>query len=274
MSSATAMTINLRCSAGPAVGKRARRSAAPRDRDQQIGIGPAPWSPSDGRDPGIRPAWPSVRVRRSAGRRAGRAASWRARVGLLEPAVELELVVALVGEAAAAFEVGVQVALQALDDALGLRVRRSRNRHPTFSCPQSAASSAVGRPPWPWMPACRSQTNVSGSPPSDHRQRAMPESRSGVPWRRSAPRRPRASSPDTRRPPSPGAARDARPRPAPTAPTDRTGRPRPADRRCAETSAVVARRTAAPRAGSRRGSSSSPRSRAARSAPGSAGPGA
>jgi hypothetical protein len=44
------------------------------------------------------------------------------------------------------------------------------------SWPQNAANSSVGPPPWPWMPAWRSQTSVSGIAPSDHRQRAMPAS--------------------------------------------------------------------------------------------------
>lgn len=43
-------------------------------------------------------------------------------VGLLEPGVELVLVVAFVDEVAPRFEVGLQVALQALDGALGLRI--------------------------------------------------------------------------------------------------------------------------------------------------------
>src|SRR5712691_6056262 len=48
----------------------------------------------------------------------------RPRVGLLKPGVELELVVAFVGEAATTLEVGLQIALQPLDDALGLRIGR------------------------------------------------------------------------------------------------------------------------------------------------------
>jgi hypothetical protein len=44
------------------------------------------------------------------------------RVGLLKPGVELQLVVALVGKVPAAFEVRLKIALQALDDALGVRI--------------------------------------------------------------------------------------------------------------------------------------------------------
>ena len=56
----------------------------------------------------------------------------------------------------------------------------AQNCQSTLSWPQNAANSSLGRPPWPWMPAWRSQTSVSGSAPSDHRQRAIPASRSGV----------------------------------------------------------------------------------------------
>ena len=46
----------------------------------------------------------------------------RSRVGLLEPRVELQLEVEVVREAPAGLEVRLQISLQPLDDALGLRV--------------------------------------------------------------------------------------------------------------------------------------------------------
>ena len=82
---------------------------------------------------------------------------------LVEPGVELVLEVELVREHAARLEVGLRVALQPLDRALGLRIAASQNRQPTRSCPQNAANASVGRPPWPWMPAWRSQTSVFGN---------------------------------------------------------------------------------------------------------------
>ena len=123
---------------------------------------------------------------------------------VLEPVVELELVVELVREAAAGLKAFLDEVLQPLDDALGLRVapaRRSASR--PAAAPQNAANSVSGgrrrraaRPgdPRPTSAAARPATTSSaGCRP------AAP----GSAWRRSTRRRRRASSPGTRRRPSP-----------------------------------------------------------------------
>ncbi len=58
--------------------------------------------------------------------------------------------------------------------------RGSQKCQSTRSAPQNAANSTVGRPAVACSPDWRSQTSVWGSAPSDHRQRQMPNSRSGV----------------------------------------------------------------------------------------------
>jgi hypothetical protein len=68
------------------------------------------------------------------------------RVDLQRPGVELILEVELVGEHAPGLEVGLRVALPALDDALGLRVTLAAEGQPTRSWPQNAANARVGRP--------------------------------------------------------------------------------------------------------------------------------
>ena len=65
--------------------------------------------------------------------------------------------------------------------ALGLRIaRRRRSASRPAAAPQNAANASVGRPPPACSPAWRSQTSVCGSAPSDHRQRRIPNNRSGV----------------------------------------------------------------------------------------------
>jgi len=75
----------------------------------------------------------------------------RPRVGLLKPGVELELVVAFVGEAATTLEVGLQIALQPLDDALGLRTGRlaepPSDLQLASSGPHSPATTSHAEPP-------------------------------------------------------------------------------------------------------------------------------
>lgn len=100
------------------------------------------------------------------------------RIDLHKPHVELVLEVALVGEHAARLEVGLHEPLQPLDGPLACGSRGRQKCQPTLSCSQNAANSSLGRPSWTWMPAWRSQTNVPGSPPSCHRQRRIPASRS------------------------------------------------------------------------------------------------
>ena len=95
--------------------------------------------------------------------------------------VELVLEVELVGEPAARLEVRLQrspAGARRRPWPAGRPARRTASRR--RSSPQNAANASVGRPPWAWMPAWRSQTSVSGRPPSRHRQRAIPASRSGV----------------------------------------------------------------------------------------------
>jgi hypothetical protein len=100
--------------------------------------------------------------------------------GSLEPGVELELEVELVGEAPARLEVRLQVAPQALDDALGLGVGRLAEV-PVELQLAAEGGVGVGRAAVARVQApSRSQTASSGSAPSDHRQRVIPNSRSGA----------------------------------------------------------------------------------------------
>ncbi len=102
----------------------------------------------------------------------------RPRIRALEPAVELQLVVALVGERSAAFKVGLQVALHALDDASGLRIGRLAEPPPDLqlaaerrelrcrsavvavdaglAVPNQRLRQAAQRPQTPYVPQSRS----------------------------------------------------------------------------------------------------------------------
>jgi hypothetical protein len=57
---------------------------------------------------------------------------------------------------------------------------RSQKNQSTFNAPQKSAKSTVGRPPPACSPDWRSQTNVSGSAASDHRQRQIPNNKPGA----------------------------------------------------------------------------------------------
>ena len=245
MSSATAMTSRsvTRTSTRRPTSRGVERVVA--GIKAQIGIGRRPAAPSAGRCPA--PAGQRRHHRALLEQPVDRAAAQRlvrsaALARLVEPGVELELVVELVGEAAAGLKAALHEVLQALDDALGLRVARLAE---VPADPQRAAergerrrsaarrrrAARTGGP----RPASR------GSAPSDHRQRRIPNSRSGdLLARRPARRRPRASSPRHATTTQPRARlavpdRDLRP----WAPRDRTGRSRRAGRSCAERSCGV-----------------------------------
>ena len=97
-----------------------------------------------------------------------------------EPRVELQLEVELVGEGAAGLEAALDEVLQPLDDALGLRVARLAEVPVDPQLAAERGELVVGRPSRACSPDWRSQTSVCGSAPSDHRQRRIPASRSGV----------------------------------------------------------------------------------------------
>ncbi len=164
----------------------------------------------------------------------------RARVDLREPAVELVLEVELVGEHAARFEVGLRVALQALDAALGLRIGRLAELPARPSAARRSAANASDRAPAVAVdaglaiPDQRPAATRPAAAGSRRSRPADPRSASRTPAR---PRR-RASSPGTRTRPSRGASGRARPAPPRAAARHRTGRPRPAGRPCAETSSA------------------------------------
>jgi hypothetical protein len=134
---------------------------------------------------------------------------------------------------------------------------RSQKYQPTFSAPQKRANSRVGRPPLACSPDWRSQTSVSGSAPSDHRQRRMPKQLRdllGEDVRAGAGARVAQARDYSRR----GGVW-----PCPTgisalAPRGRTGRSPRADRSCADKSAAsqtaaAPRADSQPRPGGRRG---------------------
>ena len=105
----------------------------------------------------------------------------RARVDLREPGVELVLEVELVGERrgrARSSSPRSPAAARRRPWPADRPARRSASR--PCSWPQNAANASDGRPPWPWMPAWRSQTSVRGRPPRRSRQPAIPASRSSV----------------------------------------------------------------------------------------------
>ena len=172
---------------GPRRGGRPARGRASSRRYRSAGYGsggtlqhPAPV--------GVRRRWPaaapSPRAPRSS-RSIGRARSVLCIRGFarsVKPAVELQLVVAArCANAAPGLEAAFDEVLQALDDALGLRVaarRRSASRR--AAARRTRRTRSVGRPAVACSPAWRSQTSVCGSAPSDHRQRRIPNSRSGV----------------------------------------------------------------------------------------------
>src|SRR4051812_27354307 len=89
----------------------------------------------------------------------------------VEPGVELQLEVELVREHPAGLERALQEVLQALDAALGLRITRRAEMPTDRQLPQNAANASVGRAALACRPAWRSQTNVCGGAPNDHRQR-------------------------------------------------------------------------------------------------------
>ena len=102
-------------------------------------------------------------------------------VGLLEPRVELQLEVERVSERPARLEVRLEVLLELLDRALGLRIARLAEipvAHQLTAEPGHRIASGARRPraarphdPRPASP---------GSAPNDHKQRAIPHSRSSA----------------------------------------------------------------------------------------------
>lgn len=141
-----------------------------------------------------------------------------------------------------------QIALQTLDgdpwpaDRPARRTagRPSTARRAPRTHPSVGRRGRECRPGGP-RAACRARRRATTD--SARCPRADPASPSRTPTR---PRR-CATSPDTRRPPSRGAAHHARPRSVQTAPTDRTGRPRPADGPSAETQRAADRVAITPR---------------------------
>jgi hypothetical protein len=157
-------------------------------------------------------------------------------------------------EPPAGLEAALQVVLQPLDDALGLRIARLAE---VPADPQRAAEGGEvdGRT------AARGVQPGLAIPHQRLRQRAqrpqaarIPNSRSGVFLEKISAPAPAREYPGRRRRHSPFGSGHARPESPPGAPTDPTDRSPRAGRRCAERSAAT-RKAGAPRAGSHRRSS-------------------
>ena len=148
-----------------------------------------------------------------------------ARVGLLEPPVELELEVEVVGERASRLEVRLRVALQPLHFAS--QSPGSRIRQPHRSCPQKPASSGsdgrrrrASRLPGPTPASVAPRRTRAGSA-------SFPTGCRPPPWRRSARPRRRGSTPARRSPHSPAGSGRGRPGSRGWAATNPTGRSPP-----------------------------------------------
>jgi hypothetical protein len=100
-------------------------------------------------------------------------------VGLVGLAVELVLEIQLVGKAPAGLEVRPQIAVRALEHALGLRVTRLEDDPPDPELTAEGSELRCGCPPPAWIAPSRSHTSFSGSAPSRRRQRRMPQAMSG-----------------------------------------------------------------------------------------------
>jgi hypothetical protein len=86
----------------------------------------------------------------------------------------------VVSEPTAGLEVGLGVALQALDGALGLRVGRLAEHPPGLQLPAERGERLARATGVAVDAAWRSQTKLCGRPPRRCKQPAIPASRSGV----------------------------------------------------------------------------------------------
>jgi hypothetical protein len=98
-------------------------------------------------------------------------------IDLVAPLIELELEVERVGKAPPRLEAAVQIAVAALERALGLAITWVEDDPAERQLPQKARKSSVGRPLGAIAPS-RSQTSLSGSAPRRARQRAIPKAMS------------------------------------------------------------------------------------------------
>ena len=105
----------------------------------------------------------------------------RAGIGLLKPRIELQLEVEVIGKAPSRLEVRLEVSLQALDDALGLRIGCFAEVPVEEQLPAEAGigigrstAACVQAPPRDPRPS------RAGNAPSENRQRLMPHRTSGA----------------------------------------------------------------------------------------------
>ena len=237
--------------------------------DAQIGIGRRPGPSSAGPCRASPPA-AAPAARRRAGRPAGPSELLCVRaLALTNQASSWSWKSSSFANRAAGLEVGLRVALQPLDRALGLRIggRAEAPADPQLAAERGerlARATLRGRGCRPGGPRAAPAAARPVAPSSRRSRPAGPRPGS----RRPTPRRRRASSPGTRPRHSRGASGHGRPGSPRAAARRRTGRPPRAARPPARTSSAPARTAAGPRASSHRRPSCPPGSPAAQAARG------